>query len=88
MALLILIALGYMLLQSHLGDLDIVIPVVFIVVVINVLLVGFSKIKDDASYKFYENEGLIGWLVVGDCENEGWLVVGDYENDSSDGWCW
>ena len=55
-SLLIVIGLGYTLLQSNLGDLDIVIPVVFIVCVINVLLVGCSKIKDDASYKFYEME--------------------------------
>lgn len=62
-SLLILIALGYTILQSNLGDLDIILPVVFIVVIINVLLVGFSKIKDDASYKFYENEGAIGWFM-------------------------
>merc|ERR1719502_199699 len=62
-SLLILIGLGYTILQSNLGDLDIIIPVVFIVVIINVLLVGFSKIKDDASYKFYENEGIVGYVM-------------------------
>jgi len=62
-SLLILIGLGYTILQSNLGDLDIIIPVVFIVVIINVLLVGFSKIKDDASYKFYENEGIVGYFM-------------------------
>eukprot|EP00397_Hematodinium_sp_SG-2012_P014714 GEMP01014970.1.p1 GENE.GEMP01014970.1~~GEMP01014970.1.p1 ORF type:complete len:422 (+),score=50.43 GEMP01014970.1:47-1312(+) len=62
-SLLILIALGYTLLQSQLGQLDIVIPIVFIICIVNVLLVGFGKIKDDASYKFHENEGIVGWII-------------------------
>jgi hypothetical protein len=49
---------------SFKGDLDVVIPVVFIVGVMHVLLVGFGKIKDDASYKFHENEGVVGWILV------------------------
>ena len=63
-SLLILIALGYTLLHSSLGNLDIVIPVIFIVGIIHLLLVGFGKVKDDASYKFSENEGMVGWLLV------------------------
>lgn len=63
-SLLILIALGYTLLQKSLGDLDIVLPVVFVIIVVNLLLVAFSKLKDDASYKFYENEGTIGVFVL------------------------
>ncbi|CAD7951464.1 unnamed protein product [Amoebophrya sp. A120] len=63
-SLLILIALGYTLLQKSLGDLDIVIPVIFVIVTVNVLLVGFSKLKDDASFKFMENEGWSGYLMV------------------------
>lgn len=63
-SLLILIGLGYTLLHSKLGNLDVVIPVVFIIAVLHVLLVGFGKIKDDASYKFYENEGIIGWVLL------------------------
>ena len=63
-SLLILIALGYTLLHSKLGNLDVVIPVVFIIGVLHVLLVGFGKIKDDASYKFYENEGAIGYILL------------------------
>jgi hypothetical protein len=63
-SLLILIALGYTLLHSKLGNLDVVIPVVFIIAVLHVLLVGFGKIKDDASYKFYENEGVVGWVLL------------------------
>ena len=64
-SLLILIALGYTLLHSTIGNLDIVIPIVFIVGIVHLLLVGFGKIKDDASYKFSENEGIVGWLLVG-----------------------
>lgn len=63
-SLLVLIALGYTLLHSKLGNLDVVIPVVFIIGVMHVLLVGFGKIKDDASYKFYENEGIVGWVLL------------------------
>merc|ERR1712183_994746 len=32
--------------------------------VIHIMLVGFGKIKDDASYKFHENEGLVGWILL------------------------
>jgi len=63
-SLLILLALGYTLLQSNLGQLDIVIPIVFIICIVHVLLVGFGKIKDDASYKFHENEGIVGWIIL------------------------
>lgn len=63
-SLLILIALGYTLLQSRIGDLDIVIPLCFMVAMIHIMLVGFSKIQDDASYKFHKNEGICGWLLV------------------------
>ncbi|CAD7922450.1 unnamed protein product [Amoebophrya sp. A25] len=62
--LLLLISMGYTLLQSSLGELDLIVPVTFIVIVINVLLVAFSKAKEDASYKFYENEGYTGWLML------------------------
>lgn len=63
-SLLILLGLGYTLLQSNLGQLDIVIPIVFIICIVHVLLVGFGKIKDDASYKFHENEGVVGWIIL------------------------
>lgn len=32
--------------------------------VVHVLLVGFGKIKDDASYKFYENEGTTSLTTI------------------------
>eukprot|EP00931_Biecheleriopsis_adriatica_P100907 TRINITY_DN76143_c0_g1_i1.p1 TRINITY_DN76143_c0_g1~~TRINITY_DN76143_c0_g1_i1.p1 ORF type:complete len:462 (+),score=74.49 TRINITY_DN76143_c0_g1_i1:55-1386(+) len=63
-SLLILIALGYTLLQSKIGELDLMIPMCFMVGVIHIMLVGFGKIKDDASYKFHENEGIIGWILL------------------------
>merc|ERR1712007_294750 len=61
----ILIGLGYTLLQSKIGELELMIPMCFMVAVIHVMLVGFGKIKDDASYKFHENEGIVGWLLLG-----------------------
>merc|ERR550539_1708233 len=63
-SLLILIALGYTLLQSKIGELDLMIPCCFMVGVIHIMLVGFGKIKDDASYKFHPNEGVIGWILL------------------------
>jgi len=63
-SLLILIALGYTLLQSKIGELDLMIPMCFMVGVIHIMLVGFGKIKDDASYKFHENEGAVGWVLL------------------------
>jgi len=63
-SLLILIALGYTLLQSQIGELDLMIPMCFMVGVIHIMLVGFGKIKDDASYKFHENEGVVGWILL------------------------
>jgi len=63
-SLLILIGLGYTLLQSCLGELDLMIPVCFMVAIVHVMLVGFGKIKDDASYKFHENEGILGWVLL------------------------
>jgi len=63
-SLLILIALGYTLLQSKLGELDFMIPMCFLIGIIHIMLVGLGKIEDDASYKFHENEGPIGWTLL------------------------
>ena len=63
-SLLILIALGYTLLQSKIGDLDLVIPVALMISIMHVMVVGFGKIRDDASYKFHENEGVVGWVLT------------------------
>lgn len=63
-SLLILIALGYTLLQSKIGELDLMIPMCFMVAVIHIMLVGFGKIQDDASYKYHENEGAVGWVLL------------------------
>merc|ERR1712151_1171516 len=63
-SLLILIALGYTLLQSRIGELDLMVPMCFMVGVIHIMLVGFGKVKDDASYKYHENEGVVGWILL------------------------
>merc|ERR1719469_931928 len=63
-SLLILISLGYTLLQSKIGELDLMIPLCFIIGVFHVLLVTFSKVKDESSYKYHENEGVIGWILL------------------------
>jgi len=58
-SLLILIALGYTLLQSRIGELDLMIPMCFMVGVIHIMLVGVGKLMDDESYKYHENELLL-----------------------------
>jgi len=63
-SLLILIALGYTLLQSKIGELDLMLPVSFMVGVIHIILVGVSKVGDGHSYKFHENEGVFGWVLL------------------------
>jgi len=63
-SLLILIALGYTLLQSCLGDLDLMIPVFLMVGIVHLMLVVFGKLKDDESYKYHENEGAVGWIIL------------------------
>merc|ERR1711879_583671 len=63
-SLLILIALGYTLIQSKIGELDLMIPMCFMVGIIHIMLVGFGKLQDDASYKYHENEGVIGWVLM------------------------
>jgi len=63
-SLLILIGLGYTLLQSKIGELDLMIPMSFMVGVVHIMLVGFGKIKDDAAYKYHENEGAVGWILL------------------------
>lgn len=62
--LLIIIALGYTLLQSNIGELDLMIPVGFMVAVVHLILVGLGKVKDDSAYKFHDNEGPVGWILL------------------------
>jgi len=64
-SLLIVIALGYTLLHSSIGELDIVIPVMCTITVPHITLVAIGKFfRDDASDKYHENEGLVGWLLL------------------------
>lgn len=63
-SLLIIIGLGYTLLQSKVGDLDLIIPLVMLIAVIHALLVGCGKMADDASYRFHALEGVVGWVIL------------------------
>jgi len=63
-SLLILIALGYTLLQSKLGELDLMIPMCLLIAFIHMMLVGLGKLEDDAPYRFHKNEGPIGWTLL------------------------
>jgi len=63
-SLLILIALGYTLLQSTVGDLDLMLLVSSPLGVIHIIIVAMSKLGDGHSYKFHENEGVFGWVLL------------------------
>ena len=56
-SMLLMIGLGYTLLQSKIGELDIIIPMAVLIGVFHILIVGVGKLRDDASTKFHENEG-------------------------------
>jgi len=61
----LLVGLGYTLLQSKMGQLEVMVPFVLLVSVLHALAVGLGKIQDDdASTKFHANEGVVGWILV------------------------
>mmetsp|Transcript_118667 Transcript_118667/g.369706 ORF Transcript_118667/g.369706 Transcript_118667/m.369706 type:complete len:436 (+) Transcript_118667:158-1465(+) len=60
----ILIALGYTLVQNNLGDLDMVVPLYLAVGIIHVVLVLVTKVQDEASHRFHDNEGPTGWMLL------------------------
>jgi len=63
-SLLILIALGYTLLQSSLGELDLVIPLYMVVGAAHIILVLIVELRDEASSTFHDHEGPVGWLLI------------------------
>lgn len=62
-ALIILIGLGYTILQSNIGDLILTTPMYFMIAVIHMMVVGIGKLKDPSTFGYHENEGVVGWLV-------------------------
>lgn len=62
--LLIIIAKGYTLLRSNMGDVGFMKPVAAAVLLTHSALVGFGKMEDDASHKHHENEGVVGWTIL------------------------
>jgi hypothetical protein len=91
-SILLLISLGYTLSQSKIGELDLMIPVCFMIGVLHLMLVGFGKLKDEGSYRYHENEGIMGWLqlvlrlllyiwfswAVGETSKEGGMKLRDF----------
>jgi len=63
-SLLIIIGLGYTLLQSKIGELDLVIPMCFMVGVVHVLIVGIGMAQSESSTKFHDNEGIVGYILL------------------------
>lgn len=62
--LLISIALGYTLLHLTLDELALVKPMTFVVCVIHAALVAIGKFHGDSHFKYHENEGLVGWVLL------------------------
>lgn len=62
-SLLLIIALGYTLTRSKVGDLDMIIVASVLVALVHAVLVILGKCRDDDAYKFHEHEGAHGWLL-------------------------
>lgn len=62
--LLIAIALGYTLLHSTMDELALVKPIALGVSLLHAGLVYLGKIHGDSSYKYHENEGIVGYLLL------------------------
>jgi len=62
--LLIVIALGYTILYSTMDKLEIVKPVSLAMSVVHAILVGFSKVQKESSWKHHERDDMIGWLIL------------------------
>lgn len=63
-SLILTISLGYTLLQSNLGSLEIMIPVSFTLVVAFVNLVCINKLID-ITFRLHEFDSVIGWILFG-----------------------
>mmetsp|Transcript_68114 Transcript_68114/g.221785 ORF Transcript_68114/g.221785 Transcript_68114/m.221785 type:complete len:442 (-) Transcript_68114:37-1362(-) len=64
-SLLILIASGYTLLQSKLGDLDIVLPICFLVAILHIALAVLDRTQVESSTKFTDHDGYKGYAFCG-----------------------
>mmetsp|Transcript_107871 Transcript_107871/g.327865 ORF Transcript_107871/g.327865 Transcript_107871/m.327865 type:complete len:427 (+) Transcript_107871:86-1366(+) len=64
-ALLIAIAQGYTLLRPKTSDLGLTKPIVAAVLLAHSALVGFGQLRDDAAHKHHENDGAVGWAILG-----------------------
>lgn len=60
----IAIALGYTFRRSTIAELEVLKPIALAVSVVHAALVGLSKSRDGTSFKYHENEGAIGWLLL------------------------
>lgn len=63
-SLLVVIGLGYTLLPSRRGQLDLALSICFSVSVLHVVLVVITKMQDEQSYRFDGHEGGIGWTLL------------------------
>jgi len=63
-SLLVVIALGYTLLKSKLGDLDFALPVCGVVALVHIALVILDKAQDGAAHRFTDHDGATGWIFM------------------------
>merc|ERR1719237_32721 len=56
--------MGYTLLSAKAAEMSLIRSIASVAFVVHALLVGFGKFQGDHSYKYHENEGLIGWVLL------------------------
>lgn len=62
--LLIAISMGYTLLPSREGRMEVVKGIALLSLVIHAALVSFGKLQDESACKYHENEGAVGWVLM------------------------
>ena len=60
----LLISSGWILRYSEFPDLDISLPISFLVILLNLMIAGLGKLTDDSYSKFTDYEGLAGGLLL------------------------
>eukprot|EP00386_Alphamonas_edax_P006619 GDKI01021376.1.p1 GENE.GDKI01021376.1~~GDKI01021376.1.p1 ORF type:complete len:443 (+),score=129.10 GDKI01021376.1:115-1443(+) len=63
-SLLMTIGMGYTLTHAKLNTVQGALPAAVAIGAVNVLLVWWGKLKGDSSFKFHENEGTVGWVIL------------------------
>jgi len=60
----LLLGSGYTLLQSKMGELDVLVAVCAVVVLVHLMIVGFGKLRSDGSFRYHDSEGILELLTL------------------------